>query len=78
MNKRLYKDEKNGMIGGVCQGLAEHFDADVSLIRILAVLSIFVSGLGLIAYLAAWIILPTKEEVLKERKKPSKKKKSKN
>lgn len=70
--RKLYRDDKNKMIGGVCQGLADYLDADVSIVRILAVVLIFFSGLGLVAYLVAWIILPTKEEVMKE--KSSKKK----
>jgi phage shock protein PspC (stress-responsive transcriptional regulator) len=70
--KRLYRDDKNKMIGGVCQGLADYLDADVSLIRILSVVLIFFSGLGLIAYLAAWIILPPKSEIRKEKRKPNK------
>lgn len=69
VKKILYRDDENKRIGGVCQGLSDYFDIDVSIIRILAIVSIFLSGLGLIAYLAAWIILPTKQEVMKKKKK---------
>jgi phage shock protein PspC (stress-responsive transcriptional regulator) len=59
--KRLYRRSADGRIAGVCAGLAEYLDADVTLIRLLwVVLSIVPGGLigGVIAYLAAWIIMP--------------------
>ena len=47
------------MIAGVCAGFAMHFGWDLGLTRILFVLfTVLTSGLGLLVYLAAWIILP--------------------
>lgn len=66
--KILYRNDKEKMIGGVCQGLAEYFYTDVTLVRLLAVISIFLSGAGLVAYLVGWAIMPTKEEVQKKKK----------
>lgn len=54
--KRLYRDEDNRVLGGVCSGMAYYFSVDVVLIRILFILSFFVAGPLL--YLAAWIIIP--------------------
>ena len=56
--KRLYRSEDNRMIGGVAGGLAEYFDTDISLVRLLWVLSIFMGGI--LAYIIAWIVIPEK------------------
>jgi phage shock protein C len=47
------------MIAGVCAGFALHYGWDLNLVRILTVVIAFFSGgLGLVAYLAAWVIIP--------------------
>jgi phage shock protein PspC (stress-responsive transcriptional regulator) len=59
--KKLYRISASGRIAGVCAGLADYFDTDVTLVRLMwVVLSIFPGGLvgGLIAYIAAWAIMP--------------------
>jgi phage shock protein PspC (stress-responsive transcriptional regulator) len=56
--KRFYKSRKNRMIDGVCGGLAEYLGADVTLIRILWLLSILIQGVGAVAYILAMIIVP--------------------
>jgi len=60
--KRLYRSTKNRMIAGVCGGIAEYFDTDPTVIRLLwAVGSIILGGLGgLFAYLVAYTIIPEK------------------
>ncbi|MBR1752282.1 MAG: PspC domain-containing protein [Ruminococcus sp.] len=63
-NKRLYKVSDNKMICGVCQGIAEYFNADVSLVRIAAVLIGCMWGTGLLAYIVAAIILPDKNSLI--------------
>lgn len=60
--KRLKRSAKNKYIFGVCGGLAEYFEIDASIIRILWVISIFLGGLGLILYLASALIMPESEE----------------
>ena len=60
MNKKLYKVNEGKMISGVCMGLAEYFDFDVSLVRIITVLLVF-SGVSPFLYLILAIILPVKE-----------------
>ncbi len=56
--KRLYRSKKERMIAGVCGGVAEYANADPTIIRLLWVVGSFFWGLGIIAYLAAWIIVP--------------------
>jgi phage shock protein C len=46
------------MIAGVCSGLALHYGWDLSLVRVVCALMILLTGVGLFAYLAAWIIIP--------------------
>lgn len=60
--KRLYRaSEKDSMIGGVCAGIAEYFDADPTLVRILWVIFTALSiGTGILAYLICWVIIPRK------------------
>ncbi|MCI9092802.1 MAG: PspC domain-containing protein [Coprobacillus sp.] len=58
MNKRLYKSKTDVMICGVCGGLAEYFEVDPTIVRLIAVVLIFGWGSGLLAYLVAAIIIP--------------------
>lgn len=59
--KRLYRaSEKDSMISGVCAGIAEYFETDPVLVRLLWVLFVFGFGTGILAYLLAWIIIPRK------------------
>ena len=66
MADRLYRSKKNSVIAGVCGGLAEYFDIDPVILRIAAVILIFVSGIGLLTYLIAWIVIPQRTEELEE------------
>jgi phage shock protein C len=61
--KRLYKNDKDRMICGVCSGIAEYFNVDPSLVRIGWLLFMFAAGTGLLAYIVAAIILPNKSEI---------------
>jgi len=53
------------MIGGVCAGVAQYFDLDVSLVRLLFVAASLLTALFpmFVLYIVAWIIIPVKEEV---------------
>lgn len=62
MRNKLYRSSKDCMIGGVCGGIAEYFDIDSTLVRLLAVLVVLLGGAGIIAYLIAWIIIPKNPE----------------
>ena len=59
MEKRLYKSRKEKMIAGVAGGIAEYFDVDPVLVRIGFVVLVFVHGVGVLAYLILWIVMPT-------------------
>jgi phage shock protein C len=56
--KRLYRSGKDKMLGGVCGGIAEYFDVDPTLVRLLWVILTLIYGVGLLAYIIAWIIIP--------------------
>ena len=58
--KRLYRDEHNKMIGGVCKGLADYFDVDVSIVRALFLLALVLKGGGVLIYIILMIVLPKK------------------
>src|SRR6266850_188271 len=65
--RRLMRRPAEGKFGGVCAGLAEYFDADVALVRAAwVILSIWPGAiiLGVIAYLAAWVLMPRAESAL--------------
>ena len=57
-SKRLYRSREDHMIAGVCAGIAEYFDVDPTLIRIIFVLLALAGGPGLLAYLILWVIIP--------------------
>ncbi|MFW6149025.1 MAG: PspC domain-containing protein [Atribacterota bacterium] len=62
MAKKLYRSKKDSMIAGVCGGIAEYFDIDSTLVRLLAILIVFLGGVGVIVYIIAWIIIPENPE----------------
>ncbi|MFV0526146.1 MAG: PspC domain-containing protein [Acidimicrobiales bacterium] len=55
--RRLVRDP-NGVLGGVASGVAHVYGFDVSLVRLVFVLLAFSTGIGFLAYLAAWLIIP--------------------
>ena len=57
--KVLVRGRKGRMVAGVCAGLADYFSMDVTLVRVIvAVIAVITGGLGVLAYLAAWAIIP--------------------
>lgn len=56
--KRLYRSNVSKMIGGVCGGIAEYFDIDPTIVRLIWAFAILCGGFGLLAYIVAWIIIP--------------------
>ena len=57
MKKKWYRSRKDKMIGGVAGGLAEYFDIDPTIVRILFVVGLFM-GAGFLAYIVLWIVVP--------------------
>ncbi|MBQ9553029.1 MAG: PspC domain-containing protein [Clostridia bacterium] len=56
--KKLYKSQTDRKLAGVCGGLAEYFNIDSTLVRLLWVLLFFMFGTGLLAYLICAIVIP--------------------
>ncbi|WP_158944111.1 PspC domain-containing protein [Granulicella sp. S190] len=55
---QLTRPRHDRMIAGVCAGFALHYGWDLSLVRVLTALMIVLTGVGAIAYIAAWVIIP--------------------
>ena len=56
--KRLYRSKTHKVIGGVAGGIGEYLDIDPVLVRILFIVAFFAGGVGILAYIIAWIIIP--------------------
>ncbi|MBR1810570.1 MAG: PspC domain-containing protein [Clostridia bacterium] len=64
MKKKLYRSQTEKKFAGVCGGLAEYFDIDVTIIRLIWVLvSIFGAGSGLLAYIICALVIPEQPPV---------------
>ena len=63
MSKRLFRSKSQKMLGGLCGGLAEYFDVDVSLVRLIFVGVDIITGILPIVlfYLVAWIVVPVEK-----------------
>jgi phage shock protein C len=57
--RKLYRSKTDRKVAGVCGGLAQYFNIDPTLIRVLFVVLAILGGSGLVLYLALWIIVPT-------------------
>ena len=62
-NKRLYRDGDNEILGGVAYGLGNYFGIDPALVRVIFILSIFIGGFGILAYLILWVSIPEAKTV---------------
>lgn len=63
---RLYKDPRNGRIMGVCAGIADYFDIRPGIIRLLAIIALFMSGFFgalCVYFLLGFILSPKPEEI---------------
>ena len=63
MAKKLYRSRRSSMIAGICGGLGEYLNVDPTIMRLAAVLLVFADGIGLIAYIIGWIIIPRNPEM---------------
>jgi phage shock protein PspC (stress-responsive transcriptional regulator) len=62
--KKLTRDKKNGVIGGVCAGLADYFNTDVVLFRLLFVLGLLSTFPFVLIYILLWIFVPKNNDIL--------------
>jgi phage shock protein PspC (stress-responsive transcriptional regulator) len=59
LTRTWYRSRRDRMIAGVCAGLAREFGLSVSIVRLVFVLAVLVGwGMGLVVYLALWVIMP--------------------
>lgn len=57
---RLYRDTLDKMLGGVCSGLANYFNIDPAIVRILFVILTFGAGMSIFVYILLWIFVPAR------------------
>lgn len=62
--KRLVRPQAGRKIAGVCMGFAEYFDLDVTLVRLVWLIVGVCTGVGLLAYPIAWIVMPEEPRTL--------------
>lgn len=62
--KRLMRPRADRKIAGVCAGMAEYFDLDVTLVRVLWLVVTFFTGIifGIVGYVVCWIVMPEEPE----------------
>jgi phage shock protein C len=60
--RKLYRSRTNRKLAGVCGGLAQYFNTDATLIRVLFVVLALLGGPGLVIYLFMWILVPEEPE----------------
>lgn len=66
MEKRLYKIEEGKKLCGVCGGIAEYFNIDPTVVRLIMVFLVLCAGTGVLAYIVAALVMPSKSEVIKK------------
>jgi phage shock protein C len=62
--KRLVRPREGRKIAGVCMGMAEYFDLDITLVRLVWLITGLVTGIGFIGYVIAWIVIPEEPYLL--------------
>jgi phage shock protein C len=60
--RKLYRSRTNRKLAGICGGLAQYFNLDATLIRVLFVVLAVLGGSGLVIYLVMWIIVPNEPQ----------------
>lgn len=70
MQKRLYRSTSDRMVAGVCGGLAEYFNIDPVIVRVIAIALLLPGAApGLVPYLILWLIVPEKPVAAKKSRK---------
>ena len=59
MTKKFYRSRTDRKLWGVCGGLAEYFNIDPTMIRVIAVASLFVGSLGFWTYVIIALVVPS-------------------
>lgn len=66
MEKKLYKNKARGKICGVCAGIAEYLNVDVTIIRLIWIILVFAFGTGILAYFVCALIMPDKKDIFND------------
>jgi len=62
MEKRLYRSRNNRMLGGVCAGLANYFNVDPTIVRVLAIVCLLVFNvMAFLAYIILIVVMPSED-----------------
>ncbi|MGN0608440.1 MAG: PspC domain-containing protein [Oscillospiraceae bacterium] len=61
--KRLTKSSSNKMICGVCAGIANYFNIDPTIVRLIWVLLVLCAGTGILAYIIGAIVIPSENDI---------------
>ena len=73
--KTLHRPTYDRALAGVCSGIAQHFDLDVTLVRLVTLLLIFFGGISIWVYIVLWIVIPEdRERSRKEKQKMNRQK----
>jgi len=62
MQKKLYRSKSNRMLVGVCAGVAEYFNIDPTVIRVIWALASFFGFAGVLAYVVCAFVIPEKPD----------------
>ena len=62
MQKKLYKSNTDKKLCGVCGGIAEYFNIDSTIVRLILVLAVLFAGCGILAYIVAALVMPYKPD----------------
>ncbi|MBQ8358689.1 MAG: PspC domain-containing protein [Oscillospiraceae bacterium] len=66
MEKKLYRNKKDEKIAGVCAGIADYLNVDVTIIRLIWTLFVLCAGSGVLAYIACALVIPEKPDDIVE------------
>ncbi len=58
MTRRLYRNTREAMVGGVCAGLADYLNLDPTIVRLIFILMALLGGHGILVYLILWLVVP--------------------
>ena len=64
MQKKLYRSRADKKIAGVCGGMAEYLNIDVTIIRLICALLVVFTGVGLLAYIVCALVMPEEPEFI--------------
>ncbi len=67
--KKLYRNTTKQMIAGVCSGLADYLNLDLTVVRLIFVLLFFLGGHGLLIYVLLWILTPVQPSYIEGQSK---------